>query len=155
MDGGELGRVVSSPQCPLLWKLGVYVSNLAPVSDVSMRSESLEFLDYYGVFNTGKLEVNAPMLQEISVSHVAEARIVAPMLEMVEWCGRYNPGLHQFAPFGRHLQSLYIMHSTFLGILSSSTRLMERYDSAKELIVSLGLYQVICLCTKCHTQIQG
>jgi hypothetical protein len=52
MDGGELGRVVSSPQCPLLQKLGVYVSNLAPVSDVSMRSESLECLDYYGVFNT-------------------------------------------------------------------------------------------------------
>ncbi|CAD6267203.1 unnamed protein product [Miscanthus lutarioriparius] len=39
--------------------------------------------------------------------------------------------------------SLYIMHSNFLGRLISSTRLMERYDSAKELIISLTLYQEI------------
>jgi hypothetical protein len=154
MDGGELGRAVSSPQCPRLRKLYIYVPNLVPVCDVSICSESLECLDY-NAMKTGKLEVNAPMLQEISVSHAAEACIIAPKLEMVGWGGGYNPGLHQFAVSGRHLQSLYIMHSSFLGMLISSTQLMKRYDSAKELIVSLGLYQVNLFIYKISQQIQG
>jgi hypothetical protein len=74
---------------------------------------------------------------------------------MVRWGGGYNPGLHQFAVSGRHLQSLYIMHSSFLGMLISSTQLMKRYDSAKELIVSLGLYQVNLFMYKISQQIQG
>jgi hypothetical protein len=150
MDGGELGRAVSSPQCPRLQKLGI-VYNLGSVRDVSIFSESLERLNY-SVLDTGKLEINAPMLKDIDVTRAAEACIVAPKLEMVRWSGGYNPGLHQFAVSGRHLQSLYIMHSTFLGILISSTRLMERYDSAKELIVSLALHRVICLCIKFHNK---
>jgi hypothetical protein len=119
---------------------------------------------------TGKLEVNAPVLQKISVSRAAEACIIAPKLEVsraaeaciiapklevVMWSGGYDPGLHQFAESGRHLQSLYIMHSTSLGMLISSAQLMERYDSAKELIVSLGLYQVNLFMYKISQQIQG
>jgi hypothetical protein len=77
MDGGELGRAVSSPQCPRLRKLYIYVPNLVPVCDVSICSESLECLDY-NAMKTGKLEVNAPMLQEISVSHAAEALHYCP-----------------------------------------------------------------------------
>ena len=95
------------------------------------------------------------MLQEISVSHAAEACIIAPKLEMVRWSGGYNPGLHQFDVFGRRLQSLYIMHSSFLGVLISSTQLMKRYDSAKGLIVSLVLYRVNLFMYKISQQIQG
>jgi hypothetical protein len=89
------------------------------------------------------LEVNAPMLQEISVSRAAKACIVAPKLEAVlNGAARsINPGLHEFPVAGRHLNWLSIMHSSFLGILISSTRLMERYDTVKELAVFLGLHQ--------------
>lgn len=141
MDGGELGRVVSSVQCPCLRKLRVFVLKLEPTRDISIRSESLEFL-YYSTGETGKLEVHAPMLKDIDVSSAAEARIVAPKLENVKWLERYDPRRHQFAVAGRHLKSLSIMHWTFYSILISSTRLMERFDTVGELTVSLSLEKV-------------
>ncbi|XP_066320159.1 putative F-box/LRR-repeat protein At4g15060 [Miscanthus floridulus] len=42
MDGGELGRAVSSLQCPRLRKLYIYVPNLVPVCDVSTRVSRLQ-----------------------------------------------------------------------------------------------------------------
>jgi hypothetical protein len=58
---------------------------------------------YYSAANTGMLEVNAPMLQEISVSRAAKACIVAPKLEAVlNGAARsINPGLHEFPVAGR------------------------------------------------------
>jgi hypothetical protein len=143
MDGGELGCVVSSPQCPRLRKLRIFAVTLDPNCDVCICSESVECLDYRAD-NTGMLEVNAPKLQEISVSRAAKAAcIVAPNLENIKWSDRFDPSLHQFDVVKRHLNSLSIMHYRFVVVLISSTRLMERYDTVKELTISLRLHQVI------------
>jgi hypothetical protein len=140
MDGGELGRVVSSAQCPCLRKLRVSVLEFEPTRDISISSESLECLYYRG--RTGKLDVNAPMLKDIDVSCAAEACIAAPKLENVKWLVPYDPRCHQFAVAGRHLRSLSIMHSTCYAIPVSSTRLMERFDTVSELTVYLSLGKV-------------
>jgi hypothetical protein len=80
------------------------------------------------------------MLQEIIVSSAVEASIiVAPKLEKVAWLDTYDPCRHQFVVAGRHLRSLCIMHS-----VTSSTRLMQRFDTTSELTVTvyLGLQKV-------------
>jgi hypothetical protein len=141
MDGGELGRVVSSAQCPCLRKLRVSVLEFEPTRDISISSESLERLSY-SAKETGKLDVNAPMLKDIDVSSAAEACIAAPKLENVKWLVPYDPRCHQFAVAGRHLRSLSIMHSTCYAIPVSSTRLMERFDTVSELTVYLSLGKV-------------
>ncbi|CAL4899749.1 unnamed protein product [Urochloa decumbens] len=139
MDGGELGRIVSSAQCPRLRKLWLSIIELVAACDVTICSGSLEYL-YYSASETIKLEVTAPMLLEILVSDPKEAYIVAPKLEKVDWKGKcYDPGRHKFAVAPRHLRSLKIMYSTYFSTLISSTGLRQRFDAANELMVSLAL----------------
>ncbi|CAN6293368.1 unnamed protein product [Urochloa humidicola] len=142
MDGGELGRVVSSSQCPLLRKLHLYCT-LVATYDVTICSGSLECL-HYSASQTGKLEVTAPMLREIRVGEPKEAYTVAPKLEMVEWAsGSYDPGRHQFAVAPHHLVLLPIMYSTYFSTVISSAGLMQRFDTVNELMVSLALLEGI------------
>ncbi|CAL4899747.1 unnamed protein product [Urochloa decumbens] len=137
MDGGELGRVVST-QCPRLRNLRIRCIRLVGNQDVSIRSESLECLEFPAA-HRGQLEVTAPMLLEISVARVARAYIAAPKLEKVEWTGRYDPGSHEFDVAPRHLRSLSIMYSTWISMLISSAWLVHRFDTVGELSVSLGI----------------
>ncbi|CAN6333701.1 unnamed protein product [Urochloa humidicola] len=84
------------------------------------------------------------MLLEILVSAPKEAYIVAPKLEKVEWMrGSYDPGRHQFAETPRHLVSLPIKYSTYYSILTSSARLVQRFDTVNELMVSIALLERI------------
>ncbi|CAL4892597.1 unnamed protein product [Urochloa decumbens] len=141
MDGGELGRFVST-QCPRLRKLSLFCVRFAATDHVSIRSESLECLQYHAL-DEGKLEVTTPMLLEIHVHHVAEAYIVAPKLEKVDWGGKLNPNHHQFAVAPSHLRSLSIVYSTWLSILISSKWLMQRFNTVSELQVSIGILKGI------------
>ncbi|CAN6342628.1 unnamed protein product [Urochloa humidicola] len=54
MDGGELGRMVSSAQCPRLRKLDIFSIQFVATADVSIRTESLECIEYRAI-ETGKL----------------------------------------------------------------------------------------------------
>ncbi|CAN6351589.1 unnamed protein product [Urochloa humidicola] len=142
MNGGELGSVVSSAQCPRLRKLWLSGIKLVAAYDVTICSGSLECL-YYSASETGKLEITAPMLLEIRASEL-EAYIVAPKLEKVEWTGSsYDPGRHKFGVAPRHLRSLSIMYSTYFSILISSAGLMQIFDTVNELMVSLALLEGI------------
>ncbi|CAN6342631.1 unnamed protein product [Urochloa humidicola] len=139
MDGGELGRIVSSAQCPRLRKLRLCAIELVTAYDVTICLGSLECLNY-SASKTVKLEVTAPMLVEIFVSEPKEAYIVAPKLEKVEWKGKcYDPGRHKFAVTPRHLRSLSITYSSWFSSLISSTGLTQRFDAVNELMVSLAL----------------
>ncbi|XP_039772476.1 F-box/LRR-repeat protein 13-like isoform X2 [Panicum virgatum] len=130
MNGGELGRLVSS-RCPCLRKLFVLVT-LADDCDVSIRSESLVSLFYYA--NTGKLEIHTPFLEKISVSLVAEAYIVAPNLKKVAWHDDpYDPSRHQLAVVNRHLQRLWIKQTSMLR--------MRLFDTVNELRLDLSISQ--------------
>jgi len=138
MNGGELGRLVSS-RCPCLRKLFVLVT-LADDCDVSIRSESLVSLFYYA--NTGKLEIHAPFLEKISVSLVAEAYIVAPNLKKVAWRDDpYDPSRHQLAVVNRHLQQLWIKQTSMLR--------MRLFDTVNELRLDLSISQV---CPHSHSR---
>ncbi|CAN6333697.1 unnamed protein product [Urochloa humidicola] len=137
MDGGELGSVVSM-QCPRLRNLRISCIRLVGNQDVSIRSESLECLEF-PTAHEGQLEVTAPMLLEISIAHVAGAYITAPKLEKVEWRGRYDPGNHELDGAPRHLRSLSIKYSTWISMLISSAWLVHRFDTVGELSVSLAI----------------
>lgn len=98
--------------------LHLFCIRLVATHDVSIRSDSLEYLDYL-VFGGGKLEVTTPMLLEISVISAVEAYIVAPKLEKVKWGSVYDPCHHQFAVAPCQLRSLSIRSGAQSGLTCS------------------------------------
>ncbi|KAL6854363.1 hypothetical protein ACP4OV_019266 [Aristida adscensionis] len=121
MDGRELGRLVSS-QCPRLRSLTILVELVA------LCDEKIA-----GLVKTGKLEVAAPILEEISVFVATkQAYIDAPKLEKAVWRNdAYDPLRHQFAVARRHIRSLWINQSSAL--------LMRRFDTVEDLRLEISI----------------
>ncbi|TVU32308.1 hypothetical protein EJB05_24033, partial [Eragrostis curvula] len=141
LDGRDMGCFGSS-HCPRLRALHLRGAvRLVAVSDVSIRSESLETL-FYRVEGTRRLEVVAPRLRVLRAqghsgdpAKLDEARIVARLAD-VAWYGEYDPARHEFVQVGRHLQLLLMVEL-------SMTALMRRFDTVDQLVLRLGIPQVV------------
>ncbi|TVU38762.1 hypothetical protein EJB05_12148, partial [Eragrostis curvula] len=106
VEGSDLSCLVST-QCPCLENLFVGVT-LRTVSDVSMRSDSLQSLGFF-VGNTRRLEVVYPRLKQLTVSNVEYHKISAPKLAKLDWNANvHDTRRHEFADVPRHLQLLKI-----------------------------------------------
>nr|CAB3490136.1 unnamed protein product [Digitaria exilis] len=107
MDGGELAALVCT-QCPCLVNLKLSLMELVNSPDVSIRSDSMQSLDF-AVNGTLRLQIVAPRLEKLSLSciKINEARICAPKLAELGWSnGSYDPDRHQFEGVGRRLRVL-------------------------------------------------
>jgi hypothetical protein len=120
MDGRELTFLVSS-QCPRLRNLTLVVHLLA-ASDVALRSGTLRNLVFH-VRNTLRLDIAAPMLENLDVSKVADAHIAAPNLGDVALSSTDVV----FADAARHLRRLAFRQCSALAPL------MRRFDSVNTL----------------------
>ncbi|EEE66506.1 hypothetical protein OsJ_22965 [Oryza sativa Japonica Group] len=131
VDGGELGRLVSSPQCPRLEEL--YLINVALVaaaaSDVAISSASLRRLRF-GVCDTRRLDVDAPELRFLSVSNAGEARVTAGKVEEVAHTGDMDR--YEYTQLGRHLRRLEI------DLTSPMAAFLGRLDTVGELSLHLA-----------------
>lgn len=131
MDGGELGRLVSSPQCPRLEEL--YLINVALVaaaaSDVAISSASLRRLRF-GVRDTRRLDVDAPELRFLSVSNAGEARVTAGKVEEVAHTSDMDR--YEYTQLGRHLRRLEI------DLTSPMAAFLGRLDTVGELSLHLA-----------------
>ncbi|TVT97162.1 hypothetical protein EJB05_11964, partial [Eragrostis curvula] len=143
LEGSELTALVST-QCPRLKTLFLAVT-LCTVSDVSMRTESLEAL-FFHVTNTRCLEIVAPRLEQLNVSDVfIEANISAPKLAKLNWRGIYDPCRHKFADVGRYLRLLNIYQTR------TGASLLHRFYTVDELKLTISIEQMnpcpqSCLC---------
>nr|CAB3454594.1 unnamed protein product [Digitaria exilis] len=137
VDRRELQDVVSS-RCPGLKELVLgYVYFLRGASGFCIRSDSLERLEVFGVADFhGGLEVDAPKLRFFSPRCCLprDARIVAPMLSEVCWCGYpYNPMRHHLVDVGRHLRRLDVQ------INSPAAALMKLFDTIHDLNLTIDI----------------
>ncbi|KAF8696591.1 hypothetical protein HU200_036201 [Digitaria exilis] len=123
-----------SSQCPRLRNLYLSVS-LADVSDVSIRSDSIQSLELC-VKYARKFEAMAPELEVLSMSDATEARIYAPKFEEVTWDGdiAYDPRRHCFVDAGRHLRLLDLGTNG-----AAVASLMQRFDKANALKLNVDL----------------
>ncbi|KAF8664422.1 hypothetical protein HU200_054594 [Digitaria exilis] len=94
MESGELEEFVSRG-CPRLEDLAVRLPPFLVESVVCIRSDSLRRLDFH-IKNTRRLEVAAPRLDRLSMSHAVKAYITAPELGEVAWeDDAFNPLRHK------------------------------------------------------------
>nr|CAB3473258.1 unnamed protein product [Digitaria exilis] len=137
MEASELGHLVSS-QCPRLRNLYLSVS-LAGVSDVSIRSDSLQSLELC-VKHARRFEVMSPKLEVLSMTDAIEARIYAPKLEEVTWDGdiAYDPRRHCFVDAGRHLRLLDLGTNG-----AAVASLMQRFDKTDVLKLNVNLNNTV------------
>nr|CAB3458258.1 unnamed protein product [Digitaria exilis] len=130
MESGELEEFVSRG-CPRLEDLAVRLPPFLVESVVCIRSDSLRRLDFH-IKNTRRLEVAAPRLDRLSMSHAVKAYITAPELGEVAWeDDAFNPLRHKFTETGRHLRRLVLTLS------SPTAPLLQRFDTVDELIVDI------------------
>ncbi|PNT66401.1 hypothetical protein BRADI_3g11042v3, partial [Brachypodium distachyon] len=134
IEAQDLERLGSLPRLRELVLRGI---TLATVYDVSIRSDTLERLIYL-VSRTRRLEIVAPKLQALRTysssgpdHEIAEAYVVAPSLADLAWFF-YDPQRHRFVGAGRHLRKLSLLDS-------STTALMQRFDTADELEIKLSM----------------
>nr|CAB3477312.1 unnamed protein product [Digitaria exilis] len=134
---GSMVHLVSS-QCPRLRNLYLSVS-LADVSDVSIRSDSIQSLELC-VKYARKFEAMAPELEVLSMSDATEARIYAPKFEEVTWDGdiAYDPRRHCFVDAGRHLRLLDLGTNG-----AAVASLMQRFDKANALKLNVDLNNTV------------
>ncbi|XP_004959745.1 F-box/LRR-repeat protein At5g35995 [Setaria italica] len=129
MEGRVLEALVCS-QCPRLRDLRLLQVTLAPESDISLRSDSLETLSFWVVFpNRHRLEIVAPKMEQLCVCQLysSGARISAPKLAELVWEGYpdFFGSDIQFVDASRHLRVLEVSE------ISGS--LMQRFDKVDEL----------------------
>ncbi|KAL5203390.1 hypothetical protein ABZP36_014342 [Zizania latifolia] len=132
MDGGEMGRLVST-QCPRLEELNLIAVDLMTArSDVSLSSGSLRWLRFTSSYNIRRLNVAAPELRFMCMSCAAEAGITAPKLDEAEHT--YDMDRYEYAQLGRHLRRLQInlTASTMAGFI-------RRFDTVSELNLHLAI----------------
>lgn len=85
MEGRDMD-CFSSSRCPHLEKLFLWPVDLLAVSDVSIRSESLETL-FYRVENTRRLEVVAPRLRILSAQGRTGEAQLKRLVSLLPTCG--------------------------------------------------------------------
>ncbi|CAL5013609.1 unnamed protein product [Urochloa decumbens] len=137
MEGSELTALVCT-RCPRL-KLLSLCTTLVTTFDFTIRSDSLVLVSLRWLYNTRRLEIVAPRLEELLLSHVIEARISAPKLAKLAWHGAgYDPHCHQFVDVGRRLKLLEI--GTGESIVPS---FMRQFDEVDELKLE---FDMVCLC---------
>ncbi|CAL5077277.1 unnamed protein product [Urochloa decumbens] len=93
----ELGDAVSSPRCPCLQKLNVYLSR--GLHNLSIHSESLLQIVLDNLASLRELTIVAPNLQRLDVKHSLYkddesepvANITAPQLVFLMWRDVYDP----------------------------------------------------------------
>ncbi|TVU38763.1 hypothetical protein EJB05_12149, partial [Eragrostis curvula] len=137
VEGSELSALVTT-WCPRLKDLYLFVT-LCPVSDISIRTESLESL-CCRVYNTSRIEVIAPKLERLAVGDIQSFVISAPELAELDWDSHvYDPRRHVFADVGldRRLRSLKINRD------SIAAPLLQRFDSVDELDLDISISQEI------------
>ncbi|KAK3120240.1 hypothetical protein QOZ80_9AG0684190 [Eleusine coracana subsp. coracana] len=137
MEGRDISALVQT-QCPLLKKLNLLVT-LVAVSDVSIHSDLLQSLHYF-VRNTRRLEVVAPILEELSLwcYETEEVLISAPKLAKVAWDGdAYDPRRHQFANVRNRLCLLETRLEPRI------TPVMKQFNEVDELSLEIFISQEI------------
>ncbi|CAO2184330.1 unnamed protein product [Urochloa humidicola] len=133
MEGGELTALVSM-QCPHLKNLRLF-SELVASTDFTIRSDSLLSVQLW-LRNTRRLEIVAPRLGELWLSHATEARISTPKLSKLVWHGdAYDPRCHQFVDVGRRRLQLLQTGRSRPGVAS----LMQHFDEVNELKMSISI----------------
>lgn len=129
VDGGELGCLVSSPQCPRLEELYLINVALVAASDVAISSTPLRRLRF-GVRDTRRLDVDAPELRFLSVSNAGEACVTAGKVEEVAHTGDMDR--YEYTQLGRHLRRLDI------DLTSTMAAFLGRLDTVGELSLHLA-----------------
>ncbi|TVU02263.1 hypothetical protein EJB05_52259, partial [Eragrostis curvula] len=138
MEARDMEECFGSSRCPRLQALSLRRVSLVTMSDVSIRSETLERLFFNGR-NVSRLEVVAPRLELLrapkilgSRDFLVPGRVVAPRLADVAWYGTYDPRHHQFVGAGRHLRKLLVVQMPMAA-------LMQRFDTVDELSLRLAI----------------
>uniref|UniRef100_A0A0E0LM05 F-box domain-containing protein n=1 Tax=Oryza punctata TaxID=4537 RepID=A0A0E0LM05_ORYPU len=143
IQGGDF-EAVCQPRCPRLRRLAVRSATLVEATDVSVRSNSLEWLVFI-VQGVGRLEVAAPKLRYFRAAAkaagdnvpqaepgVSDVNITSPVLEDVAWYGEFDPRRHRFTEAGHRLRKLMVMDMT-------TAALMRRFYIVDELVLSFGI----------------
>ncbi|CAL4980435.1 unnamed protein product [Urochloa decumbens] len=148
MEGSELTALVRT-RCPRLRELTLIVELAATSDVVSLRSGSLHSLVLF-VRNARRIEVVAPRLEVLEVSHAAQAHISAPNLAEIDWhtSDAYNPLHHRFADAGRRLRVLKV------GKASAVASLLQQFDEVDELDLEICIPQMhfFPLSCPCHME---
>ncbi|CAO2184326.1 unnamed protein product [Urochloa humidicola] len=135
MEGSELTALVCT-RCPRLSTLNVSTV-LVATTDFTIHSNSLLSVRLW-ISNTRRLEIVAPMLEQLSLFMAIEASISTPKLRELVWKGDvYDPRRHQFMIVGPRLRLIQITR-----IESIVASLMRQFDEVDELKLEIHIQSV-------------
>ncbi|KAK3152857.1 hypothetical protein QOZ80_2BG0164450 [Eleusine coracana subsp. coracana] len=126
MDGRDMDYCFGSSRCPRLQELYLWPVELVAVSDVWIRSESLETLFYHTREHAAARGGRAQAASLLRVqgrsdeAHLEEARVVSPTLGNLAWYGTYDPLRHHFVQVGRRLGLLLMVELSMTALTSCS-----------------------------------